>query len=104
MAESPTTLTLRSLRKEGYLAAVTEKWNQHAKIRQDLFGFVDVLAVTRNETLAVQCTSWSNISSRVKKITEHENIGAVREANWRIQVWGWKKEKNRWVKKVVDIS
>jgi hypothetical protein len=36
------------------------------------------------------------MSSRRKKITEHENVGKVREAGIRIELWGFYKEKNRW--------
>jgi hypothetical protein len=101
---SPTQLTLRELRKQGYTAAVTERWNPFARIRQDLFGFVDVLGVGEKGTLAVQATSDSHVSERVKKIADCEHIGAVREAGWQIEVWGWKKVKNKWQCRVVDVS
>lgn len=92
---SPTQRTLAELRKRGYLAAVVEKFNIFAKVRQDLFGFIDVLAVRRGEVLGVQATSASNVSARVKKIAEHANVGAVRESGIRIAVWGWDKSKLR---------
>ena len=104
MALSPTQLTLRELKEQGYLAAVVEKWNPHARIRQDLFGFIDVLAVKEGETLAIQATTDTNVPARVRKIADHENVPGVRKADWRIEVWGWKKVKNRWVKRVVDVS
>lgn len=106
MTISPTQLTLRHLRDEGWpLVAITEHWNPHARIRQDLFGFVDVIAVRRGETLAVQTTSAANVSSRVTKIAEHPNVGAVREAGWRIVVHGWAIRKGRWVlAREVDVS
>lgn len=95
---SPTQLTLRHLRNEGWPAvAVVEVWNPHARIRQDLFGVVDVLAVGPEGTLAVQCTSRSNVSSRVRKIGESDHIGAIREAGWSFHVHGWEKQKGRWV-------
>lgn len=104
MSMSPTQLTLRELRKDGYLAYVVEHWNHHAKIRQDLFGFIDVLGVKRDSTIAIQATSYTNVRNRVKKIQEHDNINKVREANWQIEVWGWHKVKNRWVFRRVDVS
>ena len=104
MSLSPTQLTLRELRKRGYITAVVEKWNPHAKIRQDLFGFIDVLGVGNGETVAVQCTSYSHTSDRVKKITNHENVPEVRNSNWKIFVHGWRKVKNRWVLREVDVS
>ena len=104
MAETPTTRTLKQLRFEGFTCAIVEKWNPHAKIRQDLFGFIDILALRGETTLAVQCTSYSNMSARIKKIADDEHVRAVRDANWQIQVWGWHKVKNRWQVRIVDIS
>jgi hypothetical protein len=104
LATSPTQLTLKRLREEGYLCQVVEHYNFFAKIRQDLFGFVDVIGVRENETIAVQATSYSNVSARVKKIADHENIPMVRKAGWRIEVWGWHKKDNRWTVRIVDVS
>ena len=105
MASSPTSRTLDKLRADGWLVAVVEKYNPHARIRQDLFGFVDILALRDGETLAVQATSRSNISARVNKIAEHENLAAVRKAGWLIQVWGWGKDaKGKWQVRIVDCS
>ena len=104
MADSPTTRTLKKMRDQGYLAAVVEKWNPHVKVRNDLFGFIDVLAISDNETVAIQTTSYSNMSKRIKKIQEHENVGAVRKAGWKIVVHGWRKVKNRWQVREVDVS
>jgi carbonic anhydrase len=104
MATSPTQLSLKKLKADGYVCQITERWNAFAKIRVDLFGFVDILAIKENETLAVQTTSYSNISARVKKISDHDNVGAVRKAGWKIHVHGWHKVGSRWECKVVDVS
>lgn len=104
MAESPTSRTLKKLRKDGYLAAVVEKTIPKTFIKQDLYGFIDIIAIKGYETLAVQATSYPNVSARVNKIVEHENVGAVREANWKIEVWGWHKKGNSWQVRVVDVS
>lgn len=104
MADSPTTRSLKKLKAEGYTAAVVEKWNPHARVRQDLFGFIDILAIKDGETLAVQTTSYSHVSDRVKKIENHDNLRSVRDANWSIHVHGWRKVKNRWQCRVVDVS
>ena len=104
MAKSPTQLTLEKLRADGWLCEVTERWNSFARIRQDLYGFVDVLAVREGETLAVQATSYTNVSARIHKISEHDNNGMVRKAGWRVEVWGWHKVNNRWTVRIVDVS
>lgn len=102
---SPTARTLAKLRKEGWFPWVVEKWIPQARKRSDLFGFIDVLALRDGEVLAVQSTSGSNVSSRVKKIAEHENVAMVRAAGWIIHVHGWAKNAaGRWVCRVVDCS
>jgi hypothetical protein len=101
---SPTQRSLAELRKRGYpLVAVTERWNPHARIRQDLFGIVDVLAVG-DDIIAVQATSGSNVSKRVAKITESAALPHLRKANIRIVVHGWTKRKGRYVLREVDLS
>lgn len=102
---SPTQRSLAVLREQGYTVAIVEHWNPFARIRQDLFGFIDLLALKDGETLAVQTTSYSNMSARVKKIAEHELVSVVRKANWKIVVHGWKKDsKGKWVLREVDVS
>lgn len=104
MAVSTIALSLDKLRADGYLPWKTETWNSFARIRQDLWGWCDVIAVKRGEVLAVQATSWDEVGRRIKKISNSETVGAVREAGVRIEVWGWRKKDNRWEVKVEDIS
>lgn len=102
---SPTQRSLDLLRKDGWLVAVVERWNPHAFIRQDLFGIIDVLAVRGSETMGVQVTSAGNVSARIRKMSESDALPVLREANWRIEVHGWRKNaKGRWVCRVEDIS
>lgn len=105
MSGSPTTRSLKYLRDQGYLSQVVEKWIPQAGKRVDLFGFIDILALKGGEVLGVQTTSASNLSARVKKIQEHENVGVVRDAGIAIHCHGWRKNsKNRWVITVRDLS
>jgi hypothetical protein len=103
--KSPTQRTLEELRSRGYLCAVVEKWNQFAKIRQDLYGFIDILCLhpEEDQPLAIQCTTRGNVSARVKKIKEHENFELVK-AKMVIEVWGWGKLVSGWQCKVVELS
>ena len=97
MASSPTQRSLKLMRDQGYLCAIVEHWNAFARIRQDLYGFVDVLCIKDGKTVAVQTTSYSNVSARIKKIRELESYPIVRSAGWEIVVHGWRKNKsNRW--------
>lgn len=102
---SPTQRTLAKLKADGYLCAVVEKWNPHAKIRQDLFGIIDVLGIKDGETIGVQATSGSNVSARVQKIADSSHTDALRRAGWRLVVHGWRKGSNgRYTLREVDCS
>lgn len=102
---SPTVRSKAFLEGRGYLVAITEKWNPHARVRQDLYGFIDLLAVKDGEILGVQTTSRSNMSARARKIAEHENAPMVRKSGMRLEVHGWAKDtKGRWNVKVQDVS
>lgn len=104
MASSPTQRSLAFLREEGYLVSIVERWNPHARIRQDLWGWCDLLAIRKGEVLAVQVTA-SAVSARIKKIQESDTIAAVRDAGIRVVVHGWRKNsKGKYVLRVEDIS
>ena len=101
---TPTQRSLAYLRDEGYLVEVVEKWNSFTRTRKDLWGWADLLAIRRGEVLAVQVTS-EGVANRVKKVTESETIGRVREAGVRVEVHGWRKNvKGRYVQRIVDLS
>ena len=101
---TPTQRTLKKLRDDGWIAEVVERWVPGANIRKDLFGWIDIMALRDGQTLAVQCTSYSNMSARIKKIEESETIAEVRKAGWSVWVIGWRKVNNRWAEKTVDCS
>jgi hypothetical protein len=88
---TPTQRSLSLLRKEGFTVAVVEHWNMFAKIRQDLFGFADLLAfrVGQPGSMLVQTTTASNASARRAKI--HKNVTALEwlmAGNWiRLDKW-----------------
>ncbi len=89
---SPTQRTLKRLREEGYLTEVVERWNPHANIRQDLFGWIDIIAIRPGEILAVQATSYSNHSARVTKLKQErrEQVEEWLDAGGLAEVWSWK--------------
>lgn len=102
---SPTQRSKKLLEDEGYTVEIVERYNSFVKRRFDLFGFIDLLAIKPGETVGVQTTSYSNLSARVRKIADHENVDAVREAGWKILVHGWRKNpKGRWEVVVKDVS
>lgn len=108
---TPTQRSLKMLRDDGWACWVVEHWNSYASIRQDLFGCIDILCLRGNETLAVQTTSGSAVSARVKKMEDNEYLPKMRDANWTIRIHGWRKVKvkrggkaMKWDCRVVDIS
>ena len=110
MAVSPTQRALAHCKKQGWVAGITEHWNQYAHIRQDLFGFID-LVVLRGELLAVQVTSGSNVAARVTKIKAEPRAKAWLQCGGVIEVWGYRKVKVkrggkavRWELRVVPIT
>ena len=53
----------------------------------------------------MQTTTATNMSARVKKIGDHENVGPVRDAGWAIHVHGWHQDdKKKWHCKIKDVS
>ena len=102
--KSPTQRSLEHLREQGYHCEIVEKWNPWRKVRQDLWGWCDILAIRRDEVLAVQVTS-AGVAARIKKIQESDTVAKVREAGIRIVVHGWTKRANgRYALRVEDIS
>lgn len=120
MAESPTTRTLKRLRSDGWTAGVVEYWQPSFATRsvvdaatsgrglnqavtnlqkfgpgkrQDLFGFVDIVAVGLGNPRFIQCTAASGLAARVTKIVtecREEAIACLR-SRIRIEAWGWRK-------------
>lgn len=101
-------LSMDYLKAQGYSLVVdVEKRIPGTVITQDLFGFIDILALRRDEVLGVQATSHTGgkVAEHIRKITDHKNLGAVREAGIRIVVHGWKRSKTGPVlARVEDLS
>jgi hypothetical protein len=103
---SPTQRSVALLKERGYLTAIVEKFNPHVGpygIRQDLFGFGDILALRKDEILLVQTTSGSNVSKRIDKIACSDLYPRVVESGMRVCVHGWRKLKAGWACREVDL-
>ena len=102
---SPTQRSLTYLREQGYLVEIVEHWNPFARVRKDLWGWCDILAIRKAEVLAVQVTA-SAVSDRIKKIMASDTLALVRDAGIRIEVYGWRKsaKTNKYVLRIEDIS
>lgn len=97
---SPTQRSLALLRKEGFVAQVVEKYNPYARVRVDLFGFIDIVAIKKecgkcagiNGVVGVQTTSAAHIMERVRKILSIPESKIWLECGNKIIVHGWSKK------------
>ncbi len=95
--------SLKELRKGGGIAGVVEKWNPHARVRQDLFGFIDLVAVVDRPTdrhpwsnpvlLGVQSCRTDDMAAHGRKILESPLLSG-RLSKWLntsalFEIWGW---------------
>jgi len=101
MSASPTERSLKQLRKWGCQAEVVEKWISQAMVRKDLWGCVDILAMTEEDgSLGVQATTRNNISTRINKSVATPNLIRWLERKNRFEVWGWGKIKTEGKEKI----
>lgn len=96
---TPSQLSTKALTRDGWLVDTVER--AYARRKFDLFGMFDLLAIRGTTTLAVQVTTASNVSSRVRKVLTSPHLAAVRKAGWGIEVHGWRKSGEC---RVVDLS
>ena len=102
-SKSPTQRSLEHWRAKGYVCAIVEHWNPWVRIRQDLYGFIDVLAIKDEDIVGIQACSGTDVSKRVTKIVEHANYPLVTKA-LRIVVQGWRKNAARkWMLREVEL-
>lgn len=106
-AATPTARTLNALRKRGFIADVVERWLPVVRIRKDLFGILDVVAVGHGMSVGIQLTTAANTPSRVRKLQESPALYDLLRAGWTIQVWGWRKPgklNQKWSYRVVHLG
>lgn len=100
---SPTQRALAYCKAQGWTAGIAERWNPHARIRQDLLGFADLVVLDGLRAmgvLAVQVTSDSHVADRCKKLEALDSVKGWLLSGGRVQVWGWAKKGPRGKRKV----
>lgn len=101
---SPTSLTLKRLRRQGYAVGIVERWIAQARVRKDLFGCIDLIAAKAGESvLGVQATALSCISARIANARALAELGSWLATGARFQVWGWGKINGRWHPRIVEV-
>lgn len=92
--KSPTSRALAECLNRGWTAQVVEKWNPFARIRQDLFGCIDIVAITDRRILGIQVTSGANHAARKTKAWNHPDIQTwMKHADF--AVWSYSKKGQR---------
>lgn len=87
---TPLARSLALLRDRGYTVARAEHWNAFAHVRQDLFGFVDLVAIRAGASiLAVQVTVQDRAGDHRRKIEKNEAAQTWLEAGGRIELHLW---------------
>jgi hypothetical protein len=87
----------------GYYIEKVEHWNSFGRVRQDLFGFADLIGLHPEERpILVQVTSKSNMRAREKKILASP-LYTLASKCFTIVVQGWAKEGNRWTHKEIAV-
>ena len=102
---------MAALRKIGGSAAIVEHWNSFARIRQDLFGWIDIvhcLPILRDGVthlpggvLGIQCTAAPHGPERLRKARGNKRLLDWLRSGNRLEVWEWKKrgprgERKKW--------
>lgn len=117
--KTPTQRTLEAMRGLGRTYDVAEKFNLHVGehgIRQDLFGFIDIVAIDPVEGIIAIQSCGQGFSDHVKKLTiERKGVVSLWLKHAKVELWGWRKVKNklknggygkstRWKARVADFT
>lgn len=97
-------LSITHAKSMNWLIDKTERWIPYAKIKKDLFGFIDLLAIDPEYNIyGIQTTTYANMNARIDKILNHENYKRVKNSKIQITIWAWKKitKKNKTTYKLV---
>lgn len=109
--------TLRTLESQGRISWITETWNHHAGIRQDLFGIVDILTLDPVRGFVGVQVCGQDWQPHVTKMTEEkaqECFDWLSTPGGKLELWGWRKVKKRlangkkgqaeiWAPRIADV-
>jgi len=111
---SPTQRTLAAMREQGRVCGIVERFNSHVGkfgIRQDLFGFIDIIAIDPVDGIVAIQSCGQSFKQHVDKMIGERNENMyewIKHAP--IELWGWRKVKlkrggkaMRWKPRIADI-
>jgi len=88
----PMTKTYEYYKELGYICGNVEKYVPKAKKKFDLFGIIDVVAISDVDTIGVQVCK-ADFAAHDKKILASENSPKWLQAGRRLVLIGWTKQK-----------
>jgi len=97
MALSPTQRTLRSLRNRGLICEIVEKFISFPSPghRNDLFGFIDILALGPKGIIGIQSCG-DSFSEHYRKILGSEYlVDWLNTPGTSLELWSWRKRKRK---------
>lgn len=111
---SPTQRTIKAMKDQGRLCAIAEKFNSFVGsygIRQDLFGFIDIIAIDPVDGIIAIQSCGQSFKAHVDKMLGERNENMY---EWlkhaRVELWGWRKVKlkrggkaMRWKPRIADF-
>jgi hypothetical protein len=102
---SPTARTLAYLRRQGFVAAIVERWLPRVARKRDLFGIADVFAFHPRDRvfLLVQATSIPHVGDRLARCKGRPELAAWLRAGGAFEVHGWALRDGRWAPKRVQV-
>ena len=106
---SPTRMSLELCRKLGWTPDVVERWipmklHPGGGQRKDLFGCIDVLAVTPYGIIGIQACARGSHAARLKKALEIPELREWLKAGAGFVVWSWAKVGSRWGVKAQGVA
>ena len=110
---SPTQRTLKANKNLGRKCGIVERWQQYGGkfgVRQDLFGFIDIIAIDEFEGIVGIQSTGQDFSGHIKKIMNLEEIVKEWLHHAPLELWSWRKVKKVrggkamiWNSKVADF-
>lgn len=111
---TPTQRTLAAMREQGRICGIVEKFNTFVGkfgIRQDLFGFIDIIAIDPVDGIVAIQSCGQDFSGHIKKITVERNENVFEwTKHAKCELWGWRKVKlkrggkaMRWRPRIADV-
>jgi len=91
---TPVQRTLKYFRSKGWVCEKVERWNPYAGKRQDVFGFIDVMAILPECICGIQACGQA-FSAHDKKIRASGKARKWVEAGQKVILCGWRKVKKK---------